>query len=106
MDPESPRETEPPRTLEREVALASAEAAQALLAGQPDLVVAEMLARLLPAHALRILDAFPEGDRARILRLVPESRRRQWEVNATYPDQSVGRLMLPPAGIFPPQTTV
>src|SRR5262245_11145694 len=105
MSLQSKTETEPPRTLEREVALGSPETAQALLAEQPDPVVAEMLARLLPAHALRILDAFPEDRRAGILALVPESRRRQWEVNATYPDQSVGRLMMPPAGIFSPQTT-
>jgi magnesium transporter len=106
MSLQGPTETEPPRTLEREAALGSPETAQALLAEQPDPVVAEMLARLLPAHALRILDAFPEDRRAGILALVPESRRRQWEVNATYPDQSVGRLMMPPAGVFPPQTTI
>jgi magnesium transporter len=103
---ETPTETEALRILEREVALGSPEAAHALLDEQPDRVVAEVLGRLLPAHALRILEVFPEARRAEILLLVPESRRGQWEINATYPDQSVGRLMMPPVGIFAPQTTI
>ena len=107
MSAESPTETEERlRALEREVALGSAQTAHALLVQQPDRVVAGVLARLLPPHALRILDGFPEPHRAAILALVPESLRRQWEVNAAYPHQSVGRLMLPPVGIFPPETTV
>jgi magnesium transporter len=106
MSVESPTETGRVHELEREVALGSAQTAHALLAEQPDPVVAEVLGRMLPPHALRILDAFPEAHRADILALVPESRRRQWEVNASYPHQSVGRLMLPPVGVFPPQTTI
>ncbi|MCI0344550.1 MAG: CBS domain-containing protein, partial [Chloroflexi bacterium] len=106
MSVESPTDTARLRELEREVALGSAETAHALLAREPDRLVAEMLGRMLSPHALRILDAFPEARRADILALVPESRRRQWVVNAGYPDQSVGRLMLPPVGVFPPQTTI
>jgi magnesium transporter len=106
MNVESTTETEPLRALEREVALGSAETAYALLDQQPDRVVAELLGRMPPAHALRILDVFPEAHRAEILTLVPESRRLQWQTNAAYPDQSVGRLMQPPVGIFPPQTTI
>ena len=107
MSVESPTESEERlRALEREVALGSAETAHVLLVRQPDRVVAELLARMLPTHALRILDKFPEGHRAAIVALVPESLRRQWDVNAAYPHQSVGRLMLRPVGIFPPETTI
>jgi len=106
MSAESPTDTDPLRTLEREVALGSAQTAHALLERQPDRVVAEVLGRLLPAHALRILDAFSERRRADILALIPESRRRQWEVNAACPHQSVGRLMQSPVGVFPPETTI
>jgi magnesium transporter len=106
MSAESPTESERLRELEREVALGSAQTAHALLTQEPDLLVAEVLGRALPPHALRILDQFPEARRAGILALVPESRRRHWEINASHPDQSVGRLMQPPVGIFPPQTTV
>jgi magnesium transporter len=94
------------RILERAAALGSPEAAHAQLDEQPDRVVAEVLGRMLPAHALRILEAFPEARRAEILLLVPESRRGQWEINAAYPDQSVGRLMMPPVATFAPQTTI
>ena len=106
MSDETSTETERLRELEREVALGSAQTAHALLAPLPDRRVAEVLGRMLPPHALRILDEFSEARRADVLALVPESRRRQWVVNAAYPDQSVGRLMLPPVGIFPPQTTI
>jgi magnesium transporter len=106
MSVESPTEGEALRTLEREVALGSAQTAHALLEKQPDRVVAEVLGRVLPMHALRILEAFPDARRAKILAGVPESRRRQWDVNAAYPHQSVGRLMMQPVGIFPPETTI
>jgi magnesium transporter len=101
-----PTEGQALRTLEREVALGSAQSAHALLEQQPDRVVAEVLGNLLPAHALRILEGFPEPHRGAILAFVPEARRRQWEVNATYPSQTVGRLMLSPVGVFPPHTTI
>src|SRR5688572_2356324 len=97
---DSTAEAEARRALESEVALGSAETAQALLEPQPDSVVADVLGRQLPPHALRILDAFAEGRRADILALVPQARRLHWEINATYPEQSVGRMMLPPVGIF------
>jgi magnesium transporter len=102
----STTEAEELRALVSEVALGSAETAHALLDGQPDRVVADVLGRQLAPHALHILEVFPEGRRAQVLAQVPESRRRQWEVNAAYPEDSVGRLMTLPVGIFPPETSI
>jgi len=94
------------RELEREVARGSPQTAYAKLEGEPDSVVAELLGRMIPPHALQILDRFPEQRREAVLAQVPKARRRQWEVNASYPDQSVGRLMALPVGIFPPETSI
>jgi len=94
------------RELEREIAGGSAQTAYAKLADEPDTVVAEVLGRMLPPHALRILEQFRERRREAVLAQVPETRRRQWEINASHPDQSVGRLMVLPVGVFPPEMTI
>ncbi len=41
-----------------------------------------------------------------ILSEVPASRRRQWEINASFPTETVGRLMALPVGVFPPDTVI
>lgn len=94
------------RELEREIERGSAQTAYAELADEPDVVVAEVLGRMLAPHALRILEEFRERRREAILSQVPESRRRQWEINASYPTQTVGHLMALPVGVFPPQTVI
>jgi magnesium transporter len=108
-DVESPTDSptdHPAAALEREIARGSAQTAYSQLADEPDAVVAEVLGRMIPPHALRILEKFRERRREAILAQVPESRRHQWEINASHPDQSVGRLMVLPVGIFPPETTI
>jgi magnesium transporter len=92
--------------LEREIARGSPQTAHARLEGEPDAVAAEVLGRIIPPYALRILAQFPEARREAILAQIPEARRRQWEINAGYPDESVGRLMGLPVGIFPPELKI
>ena len=94
------------REIEREIAQGSAQTAYAKLADEPDAIVAEVLGRMLPPHALQVLDRFHERRREAILEQVPKARRRQWEINASHPDESVGRLMALPVGIFPPETKI
>ncbi|HEY8154944.1 MAG TPA: magnesium transporter [Myxococcota bacterium] len=103
---DSPTDPARLRELEREIARGSAQTAYAKLANEPDGVAAEVLGRMIPSHALRILEEFREPRRAAVLAQVPESRRRQWEVNASHPDQSVGRLMVLPVGVFPPEMKI
>ena len=104
--PDNP--TDPTRLLEieREISRGSAQTAYAKLADEPDGVVATVLARMMPPHALAILQKFRERRREAILASVPPNLRRQWDVNATYPEASVGRLMSAPVGVFPPHATV
>ena len=92
--------------LEREIVRGSPQTAHARLEGEPDAVAAEVLGRIIPPYALRILEQFPEARREAILAQIPEARRRQWEINAGYPDESVGRLMGLPVGIFPPELKI
>jgi magnesium transporter len=93
------------RELERQIERGSAQTAYAELANEPDVIVAEVLGRMLAPHALRILEEF-RGRQEAILSQVPASRRRQWDVNASYPRDTVGRLMTLPVGVFPPQTVI
>ena len=106
MSVDSPTDPARLRELEREIARGSAQTACAMLADEPDGVVAEVLGRMLPPHALRILDKFREPRREAVLAQVPESRRRQWKINASHPDQSVGHLMVLPVGVFPPEMSI
>ena len=106
LSTESPTDPARLHELEREVARGSVQTAYTKLSGETDAVVAEVLGRMIPPYALRILDRFHEPRREAILSRVPKARRRQWEINASYPDQSVGRLMVLPVGIFPPETRI
>jgi magnesium transporter len=106
MTAASPTDPERLRALEGEIARGSAQTAYAQLAEESDGVAAELLGRMIPPHALHILEKFPEARREAILAQIPESRRRQWEINASHPEQSVGRLMMLPVGIFPPDTII
>jgi len=74
---------------------------------EPDPVIALVLSRIPPPAALRILESFrKEGREEKILAAAPESRREQWALNASYPPDSVGRLMEPPHALFHPGITV
>jgi magnesium transporter len=106
MSVDSPTDPVRLRELEREIELGSAQTAYTQLADEPDGVVAEVLGRLLAPHALRILEEFRERRREAILSQVPEPLRRQWEINASYANQTVGRLMALPVGVFPAETVI
>lgn len=77
-----------------------------LLEREPDRVIADVLGRLDPTLALRILSAMPKE---RSEGLVPEITApvgEQWSLNLGFPDDSIGRLMEPPVGFFPGETIV
>jgi len=80
--------------------------ASELLQDEADSVIAKVLAQVSPALAVEILLRFKEGRREAILAASPVERSMQWELNQTYPEKSVGRLMEPPVGVFTPDLTV
>jgi len=82
-----------------------ASAAKKLLQ-ESDAVAAQVLEKMIAPHALKTLEEFPAERRNAILADVNEIRRRQWEVNQGFADDTVGRLMELPAGTFPPDTRI
>lgn len=92
--------------LSYEVTHQAPEQAAELLASRSDDVIADVLEQVSPEVACDILDALPAARQKAVLGEVDVARARQWELNEAYPEDSVGRLMDPPIGIFPPSTSV
>lgn len=67
---------------------------------------ASVLVRLNPIIAEPILDELPDATREEWLNALPEDMAKQWRLNLSYPEKSVGRLMEKPKAIFSPLTTV
>ncbi|MGH8019881.1 MAG: magnesium transporter [Opitutaceae bacterium] len=85
--------------------LGAREAAE-LLAKQPAGDAAAALQHLLPTETRRILRELEPEARAAILASASPELVRQWEVDQQYPEESVGRLMEPPLGVFRPEQTI
>ncbi len=81
------------------------EAAEALSKEEPQ-VAAKVLVDLLPTEARRILAELDESKRGQILAASPPERVLHWEADTRYPEESIGRLMEPPIGVFRPDQTV
>ncbi len=73
-------------------------------AGGGEIVAA--LTHLRPAIAQDILDALPLEARKRALAAAPDELSRQWQRNALYERETVGRMMEPVIGAYPPDNTV
>jgi magnesium transporter len=81
------------------------EAAETLLAHADELVL-DTLLRLNPAFVGDILPELPDERRERVIAHGPSAVTRQWALNQTYDEESVGRLMEPPIAVFRPHHTV
>jgi len=102
--PESPADRV--TRLHTEVAARGPADAVQLLEPEPDEVVVQVLAGLVPAAAVEILWELPEERRRSILETAPPERGSQWVRNHAYPEETVGRLMEHPLAIFSPDLTV
>jgi magnesium transporter len=87
------------------VETAPAEVPKLLEDHKDDLVVA-LLESLNPAMAQEILGSFPTGRRQMILAAASPESRRQWTRNEAYEENSIGRMMEPPLGLYRPDTTI
>ena len=92
--------------LDRQCMQRSVDEALKVLEGERDEDVAELLTLLHPPLTVRLLDALPAERRSRLLALVPEENRDQWKANASFPEESIGRLMEPPRAMLAPDVTV
>ncbi len=92
--------------LAEEAKSGSAEGAAAKLAAFGGAEIAAALARLSPGFAQDVLDVLPDDARERTLAAAPAEVARQWQRNAPYDKDAVGRMMEPVLAAFPPQQSV
>src|SRR2546421_6979159 len=64
--------------------------------------ISRALSRLNPGFAQQVLDALPSEARERTLGAASAELARQWQRNATYPKETIGRTMEPVVGAFAP----
>ena len=89
-----------------EIKTRSATGAAAKLASFGGVEIAAALLRLSPGFAQDVLGALPDDARERALAGAPAEVGRQWQRNALYDEDAVGRMMEPVVGAFPPDLTV
>ena len=77
-----------------------------LLVGYPDDFVVQVLARLAPATRLAALAALPRARRELAFAHASPANRRLWLENERYEEGTIGRIMEPAYGVFPPGATV
>lgn len=68
--------------------------------------IAAALARLSPGFAQDVLDALPEEARERALLAAAPELARQWQRNARYAREAIGRMMEPVVAAYPPAQTI
>ena len=73
---------------------------------EPAEIAARALSLLNPAEAVDILEHLEPERRKSIIAAAPGGRGEQWSINLHYDEESVGRLMEPPAAVYGTETTV
>ncbi len=76
------------------------------LADECDADVARTLEQGNPSHAVLVLAKLSSERRAGVLATATPEWSRQWATNATYAEDTIGRLMAPPFAELPPSMTV
>jgi magnesium transporter len=89
-----------------EVKSRSANAAAAKLKHYGGAAIATALSKLSPAFAQDILEAFPEETRSGTIAAASAEIARQWQVNARYGKDTIGRMMEPVVASYAPEQTV
>jgi magnesium transporter len=84
----------------------SASGAAAKLEGSPGPTISAILSRLNPGFAQDVLEALSEEARERALGATSGELARQWQRNAGFPKESIGRMMDPVMAVYPPEQSV
>jgi len=92
--------------LAAEVQRRSPRDAALLLTSSADRIAADVLQSLNPAIAQDILDELPAERRGAVLNAASPQQRAQWLRNDRYPEDTIGRLMEPPAAVFRREQTI
>jgi magnesium transporter len=88
-----------PKMLEQELIRRAPADGARLLANVSDEVAAEALVSLNPALSTKIISKLPKDRQDKIIPSVPKSSQ-QWDLNQTFRENTVGRLMEPPIAVF------
>lgn len=67
---------------------------------------AAALRTLGPERAIQIIDKLSDRKQHEIISAVPSDVARQWRVNRSFPEDSIGRMMGPVHAVFPPDMQV
>ena len=84
----------------------SAEAAAAKLESFGGAEICTALSRLSPGFAQDVLEALPAAARKRAASAASGDLARQWQLNAAYAKDTIGRMMEPIVAVYPPQQSV
>ena len=103
---EVPKVQDTAADLAEDMKTGSAEGAATKLAPLGGTEIAAALARFSPGFAQDVLDALPDEARERAHAAAPADLARQWQRNARYEKDAVGRMMEPVLASFPPQQSV
>ncbi|NUN47654.1 MAG: magnesium transporter [Candidatus Brocadiae bacterium] len=106
MDDTSRKSGTPTEQLAADIARMGPQAAAAAIEGLDDAVALEVLQRVNPYVVSDLIPHLPDGRREQLLRAGPAALTAQWALNATFPEDSIGRLMEVPAAVFGPAETV
>jgi len=71
-----------------------------------DAVALKVLERLAPGIVGDIIPHLADERRGRLFAAGPAALTHQWSLNQAFPEDSIGRLMEPPAAVFRPSETV
>jgi magnesium transporter len=77
-----------------------------LLERESDETALVLLSQLNPESAREIVPYLTDSKRRRLLEIAPLNLRGQWLLNDSYPENSIGRLMLPPIGVLHEATEI
>lgn len=92
--------------LVRDVSERAPQEAAELLREHPIAEVVRVLEAVNPALSQQILHEMPSDRRGALLAASSEEWRAQWQRNAEYPEQSIGRLMEPAMATFAPSVSL
>ena len=89
-----------------EVKSRSASGAAAKLEQSSGATISSALSRLNPGFAQEVLEALPEAARQRALGSASAELAHQWQRNAAYPKETIGRMMEPVVAAYAPEQSV
>lgn len=92
--------------LAAELARIGPQQAASLIDGLSDSLALDVLQRVNPAHVADLMPLLSDERRERLMAAGPQATTAQWVLNATFPNDTIGRLMEPPTAVFAPGVTV